>query len=303
MGRRPYCGALRCCGLLSILTAIVPCAVLRAAEFQTELPVGRHEGSADRTTTGGDSFAREVNAQDSSQSATVQCGSDRRCRIQRLKRVNRARRKIDNLEAEEAARLLAAKLALKQQDLVVRAHKRYSAQLSISTLGVTSAGVGVALTPHVRLELKLTSQQSGYLNNGYMSAPLWGEFSTAYMPLKTKLTPFVAVGAFMGSARIERYGSRSVPEFLVDGQNDGSGYAGDVSQTEMRVHGVQLALGIDFQARVGARLQLGLMFRQPIYVQARNGKADYDAALRKDIRRRFKEYNRWDIFLNYGWAF
>lgn len=263
-----------------------------------------------RTTTpshGGGTSNAEAKADQARALNEVQaeklCGTDRRCRIERLKGLNRARRRVQHLREESRALGRAKQLEEEQRRRRVRSYKPYSILQMVSRLGPLAAEFGLGLSERLRLEAKLTLQLGdANLDGGSLSTPLWAELTGTFLPRTNRLSPYVSAGAFIGSAQINPRGFDS-DEFFFDDNGGVIGSPEGLKKIGMRIHGVHATIGLDFQAEIGAHLKAGLTYRHAFYVQARRAKGEYDEQLRRQLRRWFKSNNQWDFVFGLGWAF
>ena len=236
-------------------------------------------------------------------SAAEACGGDRRCRIERLKRRNRARRYTGMLREEQIARQTQERLEERERAKKHRLVKPLAADLYLTFLG---GGLGLSYTHQARwrFESTLTFMFDRYISEdvtvgaqtqyfeGSLRLRNFG-FQAAYLLRDGWWSPYVGLGALYSRGSYEAY-------FF----DDGFGFGGsDGAQTTVIMHVVQGSAGFDAQVGFGARARLGLLLRQPIYTQARYSRGNYDETTRALLEGWFQSNQRIGLEFSLGWAF
>ena len=233
--------------------------------------------------------------------AVSDCGADRRCRIDRLKRRNQARRYQSMLLEEDQARRTQERLATKKAEENIRLNKPLTAEFYVTRMG-PGVAVGYTLASRFHLDASITRRDSYiydsvtvdgsqvYIEGSYNSVNIAAQ-ATYY--LRTGMfAPYFSGGVFYGRGGLSPY---YYDDF---GFGDSSG-----SDSTVILHVVQGSLGLDAQSRLGARARLGFMLRQPIYTQARYSPGNYDTSTKSLVEGWFKENQRFGVEFSLGWAF
>lgn len=233
--------------------------------------------------------------------AVSDCGADRRCRIDRLKRRNEARRYQSMLVEEDQARRTQERIATKKAEENIRLNKPLTAEFYVTRMG-PGVSVGYTLASKFHLDASVTRRDSYiydsvtvdgsqvYIEGSYNSVNIAAQ-ATYY--LRTGVfAPYFAGGVFYGRGGLSPY------------YYDDFGF-GDSSSSDSTVilHVVQGSLGLDAQTKLGARARLGFMLRQPIYTQARYSPGNYDTSTKSLVESWFKENQRFGVEFSMGWAF
>ena len=144
------------------------------------------------------------------QSANDACGTDRRCRINRLKRANAAWRHIDQLNTEKRLKedlARAQKEKLKEQP---RLFKPMVFGLQESRLGpVPGVYFGWTLAGQIRATVDYQfSELDTYTNNGNQFAEIhWLTVAAEYFMFTGAVTPYVRAGFKLGNGTFDSYSS------------------------------------------------------------------------------------------------
>lgn len=233
--------------------------------------------------------------------AVSDCGADRRCRIDRLKRRNEARRYQAMIIEEEQARQTQERFAQKKREENIRLNKPITAEFYVTRMG-PGISVGYTLASQFHLDASITRRDSYiydsvtvdgstvYIEGNYNSVNVAAQ-ATYY--LRTGVfAPYLAGGVFYGRGGLSPY---YYDDF---GFGDSSG-----SDSTVILHVVQGSLGLDAQSKLGARARLGFQLRQPIYTQARYSPGNYDTSTKSLVENWFKENQRFGVEFSLGWAF
>ena len=225
------------------------------------------------------------------QTAEQACGQDRRCRIARLKRQNRARRYTQMLKEERLAKQVTDAITARQAQRSVRLADPMGVEFQYTFLG-PGLLAGYILGGNLRIEAAV----SLYEEYVYQEIELdGGPFGVdAYYDLVT-----VALGAvyLWGEGRFLPYTGGGI--FRVGGSQ---GFSEFDDQVSLVMHGIQAQAGFEVQFALGLRARLGAMFRYPVYKQAGQD-GQYVEEARKLLENWFSEEQRFSPEFSIGWAF
>ncbi|MFB6372013.1 MAG: hypothetical protein ABEN55_02590 [Bradymonadaceae bacterium] len=237
----------------------------------------------------------------SSASANDQCGADRRCRIERLKRKNRARRQARKLQEERYVENLVDKKQKKQLQEKPRHHKPLGVNLRASRLGVVGLVAGYTLLGRLRPELHFVHWPadvyvqhndrdfSGFQPTTFLIPGLY------YFFLDTPFSPYASASFLYG------WGNYQNDSFGVGPREGGPSGPG---QLDTEYHALELGAGLDYQIKkLGAHFRLGLTYRPLIYNQARIAPGRYHKPTRGALEKWFKQMVQVDVIFLAGWAF
>lgn len=227
-------------------------------------------------------------------SANDECGNDRRCRIERLERRNRARRQTELIRQERQLQELIDEYQAKRIEEYPRLDRAFSADLRASRLGVLGLSVGYTFLGRLRPELHLAynggysvSQNiddqrfSGTQEVGYVIPGL------LYFFLTSDFTPYAGLSFLYGTGTYNGF----------------NGPATDTS-LETEYHALSVKAGIDYQLNgSGFHARAGLAYRHLIYSQARRSPGLYVEQTREALEQWFNDITRIDILVLVGWAF
>ncbi|MCG8416685.1 MAG: hypothetical protein MJE77_01925 [Proteobacteria bacterium] len=229
------------------------------------------------------------------------CGRDRRCRIDRLKRRNQARRRLAILAEEKA---LERQLAATERQRMEATPRRRS-PIGIDILVSQWAGLGYAggytFFGRLRAEIARLSaddfifghdEATDRFINGQQYVDYWSG-TILYFFGNTWFSPYLSTGFTYGSGQFYEFfdGTDTIP---ID--------------AEVQYHAVQIGGGIDVQRffrylRSGFHARIGIVYRHLLYNQARLEPGVYDQAIEQSLRSWFSGDPNLDLILLFGWSF
>ncbi len=263
--------------------------------------------SSSQQTSGGDvqmSSTTEPGMQgDALQNVTTEeeCDMDRRCRINRLKRRNQARRYQTMLEEEQRVMDYQSSVKQKRKDAKPRTAKPLSTEFYVSFgFGFAAA---YSLSDHLRLEGTLTYLDSyvdaetvvdgqTVYSSGYVDGWNAGGAVT-YLMRSSWWTPYVSGAMILHRGNYSSWGGYDGFGFDFEGS----------SGVQSIMHLAEARFGFDVQLNFGARARLGVLYRYPIYTQAKTGVASYDDGSREILNEWIKGERRIAPEFSIGWAF
>jgi hypothetical protein len=240
------------------------------------------------------------------------CATDRRCRLDRIKRKNQARRLSQQLRDEQVVAAIVAEQEKERRRSLPRVDKPWLVDQRTSLFGVLGLDLGYSFgrifqagtsylhdSDDVWVEGDLTTGFGGW--GGDLSTHWWTT-GVSLLPYTGSFTPYagVAFARVWGDFDSELY----IPRTVV--LPDGNTYIEtDVETRSVAVefHAVELQAGIDFQAQAGFHARLGFVYRAPVYTQARTGPGEYHDEVRSAMKDWFDDNARFDFALTVGWAF
>lgn len=235
------------------------------------------------------------------QTTEQECSADRRCRIDRLRRRNQARRYQTMLEEEQRAMEFQNSVNQRRLDAKPRTSKPLAAEFYVS-FGFGLAG-SYMVSDHLRLEgtftridayvdAEVTTGGQRTYSSGYIDG--WNVGGSATYLMRTKWwTPYLSVAMIAHSGNFSSYGSFGEFDF-----DFGSG-----SDTQSILHLVEGRFGFDAQFKRGLRARLGVLYRYPIYSLAKFGPGNYDDASTDVLEAWIKSSRRIAPEFSIGWAF
>ena len=220
------------------------------------------------------------------------CGNDRRCRIDRLKRRNNARRKAEVLSEErQVQQMVDAQQAERERD-----NPRVAAPATldwrISRLGALGFAGGWTFAGQLRAEGEFVFNESDiYFSTSNFFGGIDGFQETTfvsaravYFILDSWFSPYVSAGVKVGWGDFNAY--------------DGFG-----SQLESTYHAVEAGLGFDVQFEFGMHSRLGVDFRPLIYSQASSEPGVYNEIAKDGLEDWWADDALIDVVWMIGWAF
>ncbi len=230
------------------------------------------------------------------ESSTEECGNDRRCRIDRLKRKKRAERHLKTVEEERWAR----EQIEEQQREIMKAKPRLadpiSADIRVSRLGVLGLHAGYVFGGRFQPEFEFTHLPYRYVftrGDASIDGNLTAWFlrgGVSYFLLDTPFSPYLTAGFQYGTGRFETYSFDTGFDFTSNG-------------TQVKFHAAEVGGGVDLQFGFGMHTRLGAVYRPLIYNQARNGPGSYDPFTRDGLESWYKQAASIDVVWLLGWAF
>lgn len=238
-----------------------------------------------------------------SKNASQECARDRRCRIDRLKRQNRARRYMEIVDAEEEALEFQRHHAQTKRREVLRLVRPFNVSFGATPWG-TSLSAGYTLWGKWRLEGKVLWLNTQYVEetvniqgvesfvDGSTDA-LFGGLQAIYLFNPGWWSPYVGGEALYGRGSL-------LPSYYEEDFGFGGLSIGE--QMDLTYHLVGAAVGVDLQLDWGLRGRVGLTARHPLFVNARSNDVIVQYA-RKMITTWFEEEQRFGFEISIGWAF
>jgi hypothetical protein len=244
--------------------------------------------------------------------AAEDCGNDRRCRLDRLKRETRARRVSQRLHDEKVVDALVAEQEKARLEKLPRIAKPWILDQRSSLFGVLGLNVGYTFARYAQIQTSYMHSSAdvyfqGDLDRGLGGWPGW--LSTHWWTTGVSVFPYTGLVTPYVSAAFARVWGDLDSEYGVTvdvPQPDGSmfvEYQYTSRQLEVVLHAIELGAGVDLQTQIGFHARLGAIYRAPVYVQARTGPGEYDPDARQSVRDWYDENARIDFVLLLGWAF
>ncbi|RAL24703.1 hypothetical protein DL240_00395 [Lujinxingia litoralis] len=222
------------------------------------------------------------------------CGQNRRCRIQRLKTQNRARRHLDIAHQELDTRRQVERILARRRNDIHRLDKPWLVALSGRTLG---PGILVGRTfveGRLRAELNAIMVDNSFYHepddpdmtyvNGNQEFILTTAQAT-YLPSQRWFSPYLTVGFGLGSGPLYSYAS--------------TGSSG----ARVRYHLVTAAAGFEAQFAFGLNARLGITHGRVLYNQVFYGPGVYDPEMRSSLRDYMNTDGLFSFDFSLGWAF
>lgn len=245
------------------------------------------------------------------ESAQDQCGFDRRCRIDRLKRLNNLNRRVAILNEEQQISKITDDLHEQHLDNTPRLNKPWGADITTTRLGIGFLG-GYNLNGSLRLETSLIIHEDWIYsyddNDNYIDGYQDGYFlnlSATYFFMPGWFSPYVNAGIVAGWATFSNSGY-----YYGDwggGSTDGTGgpprNENQYAEIHTKYHIVTASAGFDVQLRLGLHARLGLEYGYSLYNQARYSAGNYDADIRKGLGKWMSQFALWGYQFHIGWAF
>jgi len=236
-------------------------------------------------------------------SADDQCGADRRCRIERLKRKNSARRQARRLEEERYVDNLVDRQNEQRLEEMPRRDKPLGVDLRASRMGVAGLVGGYTLPGRLRPELhvvywgadvRVTRENVRYRGFQPTTFLIPGFY---YFFLDSPFSPYASAAFVYGWGN---YNGRSTVS-----SDDGRRSSESTSdELDTEYHAIELGGGIDYQIKgLGAHLRLGLTYRSLIYNQARLAPGQYHDPTQAALEQWFQKMAQIDVIFLAGWAF
>jgi hypothetical protein len=219
------------------------------------------------------------------------CGADRRCRIERMKSNNRARRQQRIFEEERHVQAIVNDYHSQQKEASSRLNNPWTVDFIASALGWGFSG-GYSFTSTLRAEGSFI-RNSGYMYywdnttslSGYHDAWFFNA-QGVFFPMETAVTPYLAAGFMLGTGTF--------------GSDSWGGWG--TTDTDVKYHVVHASGGVDAQFDLGLHLRLGFRYGYVLYNQAAIAPGVYDPVTRDGLERWMGEKTL-GIDFNLGWAF
>lgn len=231
------------------------------------------------------SFLPTMGFSQTRKSASDECGADRRCRIQRIKEINKTRRR-NQLQNERRSRRLGAELAETERlKGIPRSRQPFTADLRASLVGILGVGFGYQFADNFRTQFswQLVDVQNFFDNSIELYGSQFG-LSLEYFLTTGALAPFLSGGFH-----------------IYDGPA-GTNYSSfSSSEREAVLHFAELGAGFDLQLD-GYRVRVMGAYKPLIYHQASSGGV-HDESSKESLKRTFEEDMQIDVVFQLGYAF
>lgn len=280
---------------LILLAASTAAAQGRTCQYDLECGVGQ------ACNDDGQCVARGgAGSPSTARSAEEACGDDRRCRLDRLKRKNEARRHADLIDEERYVQRMLDEREKKRLEDHPREAAPWSAALRVSRLGPLGLHGGFTIVgrlqpafeftwaPDLTLWAPTTAESNGV--NGKL-AGFFARAGIAYFLLDDWFSPYLSGGFQIGNGRFE------------DWNAPWDGFGGFGRRIQARFHAAEVGGGFDMQFKFGLNTRLGLVYRPLVYNQARIGPGQYDPVLRQGLADWYRRGASVDVVWLLGWAF
>lgn len=290
----------RSCAFVILLVAMLqaaPAAAEGGRTCQYDLECGVAESCSDQ----GRCVARgSVGGGGTAEQDSDECGPDRRCRLDRLERRNKARRHARTLREEQQVKRLIEEQEKHRLDESPRLKNPFSAALRVSRLGPIGAHLGYVFAGRIQPAFEFTYSPNLYTYAPTTSSSLgisgdleawWFRAGVAYFLLDSWFSPYLSAGFQVGLGRFYNYN-----------YDYSLGYDDFGSQTQARFHAGEIGGGFDLQFKFGLQTRLGVVYRPLIYNQARTGPGQYDPQTRQGLADWYKRGAAVDVIWLIGWA-
>lgn len=232
-------------------------------------------------------------------SASDECGSDRRCRIARMKRRNEQRRWREMRRADQSAQQFQERKEARERAKVLRRVRPIHASFLATLLGPGAAG-GYMINDNWRVEGRFGGQFPTNVDvevniggtTNYIGGEIEGVYFGAggtYMFRKDWWSPYASAEVLYGTGQFDPY------------IYDDFGFGGS-GRTDVEFHIVGASVGFDLQSEFGLRARLGATVRQPIFAIARSGQMK-DTTSTNAVMAWFEQSQRFGFEFGVGWSF
>lgn len=216
--------------------------------------------------------------------AEAMCGADRRCRIERMKRLNANRRQVQIAEDERIARARLVEIEAEKEGPQIRLDSPLSVDWRASRAGALGFAAGYTLTRSLKIEGQAFFWEGDYYGGNYRFYELnYLSLSGIYFTHGSPLAGYVSAGFMYG------FGDSS-GDFFSDAE-------------EIVSHALDLQLGVDVQFERGFHTRLGIGYRPLIYHRAAISPGVYPP----DAEDAFEDWHSDNVMLDViflvGWAF
>lgn len=232
--------------------------------------------------------------------ADAACGTDRRCRIERLKTRNKHRRHLQIAQEERAVYAETNRLLAQQKSDIPRIDKPWIVGFQVHPTGF-GAIAGHTFAAHFRAELTLVYRnQYVYFTPDDPQIPTvegrhtatFGAGHFTYLPSSSWFSPFISAGFAMGSGEFGNFGRRGL-----------GGTSGSSSSPKLTYHMVTAAIGAEAQFEAGFLLRLAYRHGRLVHNQASYGAGVYDVGARNGLREFMNSEGAMGFDFSIGWAF
>ena len=237
----------------------------------------------------------------SGEQSADECGADRRCRLDRLKRKNRAKRHAKTMGEERRVRRLIEDQEQERLEQRPRENKPLSASIRISRLGPIGLHAGYIFLGRIQPTFEFTYSPDLFVwapataDSFGISGDLeawWFRGGLSYFLLDSWFSPYLTAGFQVGT------GSYDTDNYDFD--VDFSGGFG--TELRSRFHAGEFGGGFDMQFKFGLQTRLGVVYRPLIYNQARTGPGQYDPQTRQGLAEWYQRGAAVDVVWLLGWA-
>lgn len=233
------------------------------------------------------------------ESADDACGEDRRCRIDRLKRKNKAQRHARIISEERQVQNMLEQERKKALDDKPRLKDPWSVAVRMSRLGPIGMHGGYTFLGRIHPEFEFTYSPNLYIfaPGSSDSAGISGDFEgwwfrggLSYFLLDSWFSPYLTAGFQVGVGSFYNFSS-------------GFDFADFGTEVGSRFHAGEFGGGFDMQFKFGLQTRLGVVYRPLVYNQARIGPGQYDPQTRQGLADWYKRGAAVDVVWLLGWAF
>lgn len=234
-----------------------------------------------------------------SQTAKIECGADRRCRIARLKRIQKERRRINyrkESRATEQGKRFAERAYLAANP---RLAKRMTADIRMSRVGFLGLALGYTFSEQIRGQLAWQYVDINDWNGVDIEANQLG-ISGEYLITTGKFASFVSGGlSLMEGSLGTQYNYNDYNDEM---QNNGMTFLSYENTLNGALHFLELGAGLDLQFGNGLHGRIMGAYKYLLYHQATiNG--SHDEKTREELKNTFEDYMKIDIIFQLGYAF
>ena len=227
-----------------------------------------------------------------------ECSRDRRCRINRMRRQNTARRYVKQTQQE--AQVMRAQKAYKD-DIISDINRLVDPAIAEIVLNGdgTAAGLmaGYTFGATWRAEIGwLDVSDYAYSYDDTTGASLDGQVSLnafflnmTYLFRDSWWSPYASAGLHYNTGD---YGS-----YFFDGFGESN------SELEVTIHSLHASAGLDFQFGFGLRSRFGIVYRRPVYTRAASAPGTYDDFAKLGLESWYAESMSLVPEFSLGWAF
>ena len=254
-------------------------------------------------------------------SADLECGADRRCRLERLKLQSQARKRRQLKLTDHRAREAMALQTGREHSELPRYRRPWGVDLMAASEGFYGATGRYSFNEHWQVGLNAgvamisdTIKQRARIISLALAEPgVSAQVEGLYMVSAQRSTPFVGLGAryIQGVATVTDSqapigGGGGIIGLITDIANNiaGAPTTQQVQQSgELELHLLSAKAGIDFQdLGNGLHARIALSYHYPIY----GGHRDVDTGENLDTKASVKDWATddltWDIELSIGWS-
>lgn len=245
-------------------------------------------------------------------SASADCGSDRRCRLRRMRYRNQRWRRSERQAAEQKLALHLKEEEKNFRNREPRVAKPFAVALTGARIGVGIEGSWTILNGHVQPFIGLHGGPDANLSEetsvGFVDGRvdmLFGKLGARGFLFNGPVTPFISLAMLLGYGNFENYGFNNfdvpVPE---QGFFDEPTFFDESSfNNEARADLVEVGMGVDMQLGFGLKSNLGVYYRKPLYAQVRESPGVYDEIAREALQGWLGSRIALDVIFSMGWAF